>query len=80
MVVEDQRDDFDRLLRRIQGLDATLLMKIGNAMSEALTGRPTEQSPDSPASSDGQPSDTPSTESFTSPDGLDSNTSEELTL
>ncbi|HVE28323.1 MAG TPA: hypothetical protein VNC22_23105 [Sporichthya sp.] len=80
MVVEDERDDFDRLLRRIQGLDATLLMKIGNAMSEALTGRPTEQSPDSPASSGGQPSDTPSTESFTSPDGLDSNTSEELTL
>lgn len=80
MVVEDERDEFDRLLRRIQGLDATLLMKIGNAMSEALAERPTEPSPESPASSDDQPSDTPSTESFTSPAELPSETSEELTL
>lgn len=80
MVIEDERDDFDRMIRRIQGLDANLLMKIGNAMSEALTERPTEPSPVSPASSDDQPSDTPSTESFTSADGLDSTSSEELTL
>ena len=80
MVVEDERDEFDRLLRRVQGLDATLLMEIGNAMAEALAERPTEPSPESPASSDDQPSDTPSTESFTSPDAHPSETSEELTL
>lgn len=80
MIVEDERDEFDRLLRRIQGLDATLLMKIGNAMAEALTDRPTEPSPESPASFVDQPSDTPSTESYTSADDLPSTSSEELTL
>ena len=80
MVIEDERDAFDRMMRRIQGLDANLMMKIGNAMAEALTGRPTEPSPDSPASSDDQPSDTPSTESSTSVADLPSTTSEELTL
>jgi hypothetical protein len=80
MVVDDEKDEFSRMLRRIRGLDADLLMQIGNAMTEALAERPTEPSPVSPENSGAPVSDTPSTGNSSSPEDLDSETSTELTL
>lgn len=80
MVVEEERKDFQSMLRRIQGLTAELLMEIANAMQEAVSDRPTVPSEDSSDTSPSQVIETTSTESSTSLAALPSNSSEDLTL
>jgi len=80
MVVEEQRPEFQKMLRRVQGLNAELLMEIAIAMQEALADRPTKPSEDSSDSSPSPVIETTSTESYSSPDALPSKTSDDLTL
>lgn len=80
MVVEEERKEFQQMLRRIQGLNAELLMEIANAMQEAVADRPTRPSEDSSGSSPSPVIETTSRESFSSPDSQPSTTSTELTL
>ena len=80
MVVEEQRPDFQKMLRRIQGLNAELLMEIAIAMQEALADRPTKPSEDSSDSSPSPVIETTSRENSSLPDVLPSKTSGDLTL
>lgn len=80
MVVEEERADFQKLLRRIQGLNVELLMEIANAMQEAISDRPTKRSEDSSASSSSPVIETTSRENSSSLVSLPSNGSDDLTL
>jgi hypothetical protein len=80
MVVEEERKDFQQMLRRIQGLTAELLMEIANAMQEALADRPTKPSEDSSDSSPSPVIETTSRENSSSLAVPDSTTSDDLTL
>jgi hypothetical protein len=80
MVVEEERHDFQQMLRRIQGLTAELLMEIANAMQEALADRPTKPSEGSSDKSASPVIETTSRENSSSLAALPSETSTELTL
>ena len=80
MVVEEQRPAFQQMLRRVQGLNAELLMEIAIAMQEALADRPTKPSEPSSDSSPSPVIETTSRENSSLPDVLPSKTSDDLTL
>lgn len=80
MVVDEERKDFQQMLRRIQGLNAELLMEIANAMQEAVADRPTKPSDSSSDSSPSPVIETTSRESSTSLAALPSENSDDLTL
>lgn len=80
MVVDEERAAFQSMLRRIQGLNVELLMEIANAMQEAVADRPTKQSEASSGSSPSPVIETTSKENSSSPAGLPSASSDDLTL